>query len=384
MTGIGLVLISGVTFTAFLDALTRNWALASILLTVVALIGGPWLLLRKYVRIMFNILRDTPPPLSMGPRDFLRIQGEMVSFRAFDGLSLRGMFLFGDHAGQPKGLILFAHEFASDMYSCARYCRPLIEAGYDIFTFDFRGHGESGNLEKYQVRQWVTNHEVADMMGALAYVEDWLEAQGRPKEVGLFGISRGAGAAILAAARNPSVRAIVADSGFSNDTTLEYLMRRWAYIFAKVRFVYENHPPQFWQFLRWLLFRECRRKLHCEFPSVRNVLRRMKPRPILFIHGEKDSYIPYEQTQLLYALARHPKHLWIVPGAKHNQSVITQPLRYADRTVAFFHKYLARMSAAALSRALDESTTPEIRPTFILRDRTARRRASGDGRTRAG
>jgi pimeloyl-ACP methyl ester carboxylesterase len=336
------------------EFVARNWALASILLTVVILVVAPWLILRKYVRIMFNILRDTPPPLSMGPRDFLRIQGEPVTFRAFDGLSLRGMFLFGDHKGQPKGLIIFAHEFASDMYSCARYCRPLLAAGYDIFTFDFRGHGESSNLENYQVRQWVTNHELSDMMGALAYVEDWLEAQGRPKEVGLYGISRGGGAAILSAAHNPCVRAIVADSAFSNDTTLEHLMKRWAYIFAKVRFVYENHPPQFWRFLRWLLFRECRRKLRCELPSVRKALARMKPRPILFIHGDKDSYIPFEQALMLYELAARPKHLWIVQGAKHNQSVITQPQRYADRTVAFFHRYLAGISAAAEARWLDE------------------------------
>ncbi len=356
------------------EALSRNWALASIVATVIILVVAPALILRKYVRIMFNILRDTPPPMSMGPRDFLRIQGEPVSFRAFDGLSLRGMFLFGDHGGQPKGMIIFAHEFASDMYSCARYCRPLLTAGYDIFTFDFRGHGGSSNLDSYQVRQWVTNHEVADMMGALAYVEDWLEAQGRPKEVGLFGISRGAGAAIIAAARNPCVRAIVSDSGFSNDTTLEHLMKRWAYIFAKVRFVYENHPPQFWAFLRWLLFRECRRKLHCEFPSVRKALQRMGPRPILFIHGDKDSYIPYEQTELLYALAKRPKHLWIVPGAKHNQSVIAQPQRYADRTVAFFHKYLAGISAAAEARALDESTTPDIKPSVLIGRREVRRR----------
>jgi len=352
-----LILVAHEFDAAFLRAawevLLRNWALASILLTVVILVAAPWLVLRKYVRIMFNILRDTPPPLSMGPRDFLRIQGEPVTFRAFDGLGLRGMFLFGDHAGWPRGMIIFAHEFASDMYSCARYCRPLLAAGYDIFTFDFRGHGESSNLEGYRPRQWVTNHELADMMGALAYVEDWLEAQGRPKEVGLFGISRGAGAALIAAARNPCVRAIVADSAFSNDTALEHLMKRWAYIFAKVRFVYENHPPQFWRFLRWLLFRECRRKLHCEFPSVRKAIHRMKARPLLFIHGEKDSYIPFDQTVELFAMARRPKHLWIVPGAKHNQSVVTQPQRYADRTVAFFDRYLAGLSSAA-ARWLDE------------------------------
>lgn len=355
------------------ELLWRNWALVSIVATVAILCIVPVLVLRKYVNIMFNILRDTPPPLSMGPRDFVRIDGDVVDFRALDGLSLRGMFLTGAHGGRPHGLVIFAHEYASDLYSCARYCRPLLAAGYDIFTFDFRGHGESSTMEQYRPRQWVTQHEVADMMGALAYVEDWLEAQGRPKQVGIFGISRGAGAAILAAAVNPNVRAILADSAFSNDTALEALMQRWAYIFAKVRFVYENHPPQFWKFLRWLLFKKCCRKLHCEFPSVRKTLRRMPPRPMLFIHGEKDSYIDVSQSRELFELAGFPKYLWVVAGAKHNQSCIAAPDVYGQRTVAFFHRYLAGISAAEL-RSIDAPLTCELAP------RTSSTRRNGHGR----
>jgi len=66
------------------------------------------------------------------------------------------------------------------------------------------------------------------------------------------------------------------------------------------------------------------------------------PRPILFIHGERDSYIPVEQSQLLYEAAPGPKSLWVVPGAKHNQCVIVRPEYYALRTVSFFDEYLAR------------------------------------------
>ncbi|HOB74944.1 MAG TPA: alpha/beta fold hydrolase [Phycisphaerae bacterium] len=327
--------------------ITLNWALVSIVGTLTFLFVTCWLILRKYVKIMFNIIRDTPPPLAMGPRDFERIEGERVMFRAFDNLNLCGMFLSGAHGGKPKGMVVFSHEFSSDMYSCARYCRPLLEAGYDVFSFDYRGHGESSCEPGYQPRQWPTEREVNDILGAIAYVEDWLERHGRPVEIGIFGISRGAGAAILAAQNNPAVKALIVDGAFSSDTTLEYLMKRWAYIFAKVRFVYENHPPQFWRFLRWLLFCECRKKLNCTFPSVWKALRRMdKSKAILFIHGARDSYIPVEQSQMLYDLApvKH-KSLWIVPGAKHNQSVVTRPEYYASRTVAFFDEYLARPAA---------------------------------------
>jgi hypothetical protein len=63
---------------------------------------------------------------------------------------------------------------------------------------------------------------------------------------------------------------------------------------------------------------------------------------MLLIHGGRDGYIPVDQSQLLYALSAQPKHLWVVPGARHNQSVEVRPSEYARRTVDFFDRYLAR------------------------------------------
>ena len=256
----------------FFDALYRNWALVAIVTTMIVLVVLPTVVLRKYVVISRNILDDTPPPLSMGPVDFEPIEGERVDFLSFDGHALAGMLLAGDPQRGPRGLIIFAHEFRSDAYSCARYCRPLLQAGYDVFTFDFRGHGRSAAEEGYKPRQWATEREQSDMLGAIAYAEDYLEQQGRPTRIGLFGISRGAGATILGAVGLPSVVAIATDGAFSTDMTIEHLMKRWSTIFAKVRVVAESHPPTFWRFLRWLMLRDCQRQFRCRFPSVRKAL----------------------------------------------------------------------------------------------------------------
>lgn len=323
------------------DLIARNWALTAIVLTLLILVITPVLIIRKYVNISLNILKDTPPPLARGPRDFVPMTGEEIDFRAFDGLSLRGTFYRADPDVERQGMIIFAHEYASDKSSCARYCRPLLRAGYDIFSFDFRGHGDSSHEPGYQPRQWPSDREVADMTGAIAFVEDWLEAHGHEVKLGIYGISRGAGAAILAAQNDPRVHALLVDGAFSTDTTIEGYMQRWAKIFAKVRFVYENHPPAFWRVLRWCMIQQAQHELGVEFPSVRKALMRMTPRPIFFIHGERDSYIPVEQTELLCALSSQPKFKWVVPGAKHNQGVITQPKLYAARTVQFFDTYLA-------------------------------------------
>jgi uncharacterized protein len=341
------------------DFVTLNWALISIIATLIVLIVVPVMVLRKYLRLIINIFDDTPPPLSMHLRDYVRVEGEPVDFRAFDGHRLFGMLIPGNPARGPRGLIIFAHEFKSDAQSCARYCQPLLDAGYDVFSFDFRGHGRSPEEDGYRPRQWPSDREVDDMLGAIAYVEDHLERAGRPLDIGLFGISRGAGAAIMAAEEVTSVKAIVTDGAFSSDTTLEYLMKRWAKIFAKVRVVYENHPPAFWRFLRWLLFRECSRRFHCSYPSVRKALAKLHGVALFMIHGEKDSYIPVSQTQMLYDRAVEPKYIWIIPGAKHNQSVAVQPQEYAARTLQFFNRYLGGIDAEPdLLRPLRRITQP--------------------------
>ena len=331
----------GLLATWVWDLVTRNWALLSIVTTLAVLLIVPAIVIRKYLRVIVNLFDDTLPPPSMQLRDFAAVDGEPVDFQAFDGHRLRGMMIPGDPARGPRGMIVFAHEFKSDAHSCARYAKPLIEAGYDVFSFDFRGHGQSSDEDGYRPRQWPSDREVDDMLGAIAYVEDYLETAGRPPDIGLFGISRGAGAAILAAETVGSVKAIVTDGAFSSDTTLEYLMKRWAKIFAKVRVVYENHPPAFWRFLRWRLFRVCSRRFHCNYPSVRKALAKLNGAAMFMIHGEKDSWIPVSQTQMLYDCAGEPKYIWIVPGAAHNQSVVVRPEEYAANTLQFFNRYLA-------------------------------------------
>lgn len=325
---------------AVLEVLIRNWAIVTIVLTIAILVVVPALVIARYVRIALKIMHSTRPPLTRNPLDYTRLEGEPVWFSAFDGLRLAGMLIYPPPGVPRRGMILFAHEFCSDMFSCARYCQALHQAGYVVFTFDFRGHGQSPSDPDYMPRQWVTNRDLNDMRGAVAFVDAWLHERGLPRELGVVGVSRGACAAILAAREFPQIRAIVSDGAFSTDTMIEYFMKRWAYIFATVRLV-ENHPPAFWRFLRWILMLLARREFGCSFPSVRKTIARMTPRPVLFIHGEKDSYLPVEQTRLLYALAPQPKSLWIAPGAKHNQAAVRHRERYDQLIVAFFDRHLS-------------------------------------------
>lgn len=330
------------------EFLARNWALMSIATTVALLLVFPAIILRKYVRIALNILDELAPPVWPDSREPGPAEGETVSFNAFDGHALRGTLLPASPDAPRKGAVVFAHEFGVDRWTYHRYGKPLRRAGYDVFAFDFRGHGESPDEAGYKPRQFPTDRERSDMLGAIAHVEETLEEQGRPREVGLFGLSRGGGAAILASVGIDSVKAIAADGAFCSDRVVEFHLRRWACVFAKLRFAYENHPPTFWRFLRWLIMCQAEKTFCCEYPSLYKALKRLRGTPVFFIHGERDSFIPVEQAQMLYNHAREPKYLWTVPGGKHNQSVNQCPEEYARRIVEFFDRHLAGRHADGL------------------------------------
>lgn len=341
--------MDSVAVVATAHLVTSVWPWVGLVCAVGLVLVYPTLVFRKYVRIIVNVIDDHAPVPENGeadrpgPQD---VPGERVRFSAADGHELAGVIFSNAGAHPPRGMVVFAHAFGGDSRSCLRYCRSLLDAGYEVFAFDFRGHGASPPEDGYRPRQWPSDRERADTLGAITFVGSYLQRQGRCDHVGLVGVSRGGGAALLASVGVDQVRAIVTDGLFSSDTIIEYFMRRFATIFAKIRVVAENNPPVVWRILRWLLFREYRRRFRCRFPSVRKAIGCMGRKPILFIHGGKDSYIPLVHSQSLYALARGPKEFWAVPGARHNQSVLARPQEYGWRLVRFFDEHLARREEA--------------------------------------
>ncbi len=326
-------------------------------------------ILRKYICLIIKVVDDQALFHENGNGENAPLKGSIIRFQATDGWELEGVLLTSDKGGPPrewgtgKGIVIFAHEFGSDRSSCLRYCRSLLEADFDVLAFDFRGHGNSSSESEYRPRQWPTDRETADMRGAIKFVESHLRRINSRCRIGLYGLSRGACAAILAAGKNDLVQAIVADGAYSSDLALEFFMRRFAPAFARIRVIARNHPAVFWRFLRWLLMHEYSRRFGCRFPSVRKAIVRMGRKPILFIHGEKDSYIPYSHCQTLYELAHGPKSLWIVPGAKHNQSIKAASSEYARRMVGFFEEHLVGAAQSAREvrrRTVERSEVPAM------------------------
>ena len=62
-------------------------------------------------------------------------------------------------------------------------------------------------------------------------------------------------------------------------------------------------------------------------------------RPVLFFHGEEDTYVLPENTRENYKLCTAPKEIVMIPEAKHLCSSFEAPEIYKKKLLSFFKKY---------------------------------------------
>ena len=265
-------------------------------------------------------------------------------FTTSDGLDTGG-HLPERTASTRVGVLVFCHEYLSDRWSYRPYADGLRDEGFDVFTFDFRNHGASGKDGVYQPLQWVTDHEVNDLRAALSYVRSRPDHD--PAGFGLFGISRGGGTALAAAADERDVWGVITDGAFPTRGTMRAYINRWAEIYIQWSLVRKLLPPWFYRFLSWVSRIRSEHRLHCKFPDVEKAVARIAPRPWLLIHGEKDAYIGPQIARRFFAEAKEPKELWIVPRAKHNRCREMAPDAYAERVQDFYARYAPRRPIAS-------------------------------------
>jgi len=288
----------------------------------------------RYMPIIMTLFEEAEVRLP-SPTEF-RLDGEDVDFESIDGVPLKGIFVEGKDGNHRT--VLFCHEYGGSMHSLGRYAGSLLDRGFNLFAFDFRGHGASPETNGYVPRQWVTDKEVNDILGAIEYLKSRPDLDS--SNLGLFGISRGAGAGVCAAAAFPGIKALVLDSAFSTRLTVEKYMKRWAPIYGTISLAYGQLPGWCFFLLGFVSRLTAQRRFKCTFPPVERRLGQLRARPLYMIYGDRDKYVGMDQARELFDRAREPKELWIVPGARHNGSVTVVGKEYADNVASFFERSL--------------------------------------------
>lgn len=196
----------------------------------------------------------------------------------------------------------------------------LWKAGYNVLAFEYYGHGEV-------VGKPVTlgYREINDFLGAVAYAK-----QRAPQtRLGVIGYSMGAAVAIMGTARTPEIEVLVADSPFATHrSAIEYAVRRTLHL-----------PFTLFDWITDLLlwWRAGYRANQVE--PLRDIAR-IAPRPLLLIHGLKDTVVNPADALLLYKAAKEPKELWLLPGVNHCGAYFVDRVVYVSRVISFFDLYL--------------------------------------------
>ena len=291
--------------------------------TAGAVTGGAVLSTLGIAYYVARVLTDPKRPSTMDTYTMTPFETgadfEQVAFPQVRG----GQLLHGWWFPRPetRRVIVGCHGYRSSKSELIGIATALWRAGFNVLLFDYHGHGAAiGSPVTLGYR------EVDDVFAALDYAERRVPGA----EVGILGFSMGASVAIIASARRPKVRTVVADSPFAAHGDVV------AHNISRILHV-DGRP------IAWLADRFIHRIAGYRSRDVapeRDVAG-IAPRPLLIIHGTADETIPVGQAERVYAAAGEPKELWLGAGAPHCGTYFLDRPAYCTRVITFFDCHLA-------------------------------------------
>jgi len=192
--------------------------------------------------------------------------------------------------------VIISHGFKSNRYGAVKYVDSYMDLGFNCIIYDLRDHGEN---EKTALSLGQFESEDLEKL-----IEDSYSRYGNIK-LGLHGESMGAATSLMVLAKKPKVDFVVADCGFSN----LYDLLHAAYDVAKVGTVLPSV-----NIAMKLRYGYDMKKTSPKDALIGNEI------PICFIHGEADTFILPENSEVNKAATAGYSELHLVPDAAHARS----------------------------------------------------------------
>ena len=265
----------------------------------------------------YSLLHKPRLALTHFPADVGISHYEEIQFTTADGLKLKGWYI----PPQNGKVVIFVHGLGSNREELLDEAGMVITKGYGALLFDSRASGESeGDVSTLGYNERLDVHAAVDFVHARA---------GADAPLALFGHSMGTGTVLLSAVEIPGVRAVIVESAFQSveDNVNEGVK------------ALTGLPP--FPFAPLIVFFG-QRQTGLDIRAVRpiDVVARISPIALLFIHGDQDATIPVRNSYALYAAAKEPKQLYILPGVGHTGFLKAQPNRYPKTILTFLETYL--------------------------------------------
>jgi pimeloyl-ACP methyl ester carboxylesterase len=177
-----------------------------------------------------------------------------------------------------------------------------------VICFDFRGHGRSGGAST------IGDREIQDVDVAVGYAREL-----GYERIATVGFSMGASVVLRHAGLIGGADAVVSISGPG----------RWYYKGTRpmrlVHLAIEHRAGRMFARSRLGTRISGGRWETVPVPPA-DAAARISPVPLLIVHGDRDAFFPVDHARQLYAAARDPRELWIVPGYGHAEAAATPAL----------------------------------------------------------
>ena len=300
---------------SILAALLLSVVLFMAFVSLLVLVIGPVMLLQPHRRTEDYYRKFTT---ILHPSD-LSLPCEELILKTAEGFNLSCWLIKAD--GTPRGTIIYLHGVSECKIVGLPMAARLHERGYNVFLYDSRRHGHSDGT--YCTYGFYEKHDTSTIINYLSSREDLTVGK-----IGLFGSSMGAAIAIQVAALDKRVVAVVAESGF-----------------ATLRTIFDDYQKRMiklpWHYLRNMVIKRSERLAHFKASAV-SPLDAVKDVhvPLFIIHGTADNLIKHTYSEMLYQNTDHPKELWLIQGAKHNNMAEVGGVEYERRILEFFDKNL--------------------------------------------
>ena len=233
-------------------------------------------------------------------------------------VSLSGWYVPGQDSSPH---LIFVHGIGSVRSgdNAVELAARMVDLGYNVLLFDLRGHGSSGG-DKVSGGFF----EKLDVLGAFDYL---VERGVDPSRIGLMGFSMGAATSIMAAAEEPRITAVAADSPFADASDL--IAREAA----------RKTPFPEWMMPIFIPTTKLMAKQIYGIDIGSLVPEKSVAElgyPVIVIHGLADDRIPWEHGQRVASAAYEGSSLWLVPGVDHVDAFLTHPDEYVARVSEYF------------------------------------------------
>jgi len=216
---------------------------------------------------------------------------------------------------------IVVHGYTSEGKLLSSKAKHLYNMGYNVLVPDLRSHGSSEG--DYIGMGW---HDRLDIIDWINYI-----VKNNPNsEIALHGTSMGSATVLMVSGEKlPSnVKAIVADCGYTSVyDEFSYQLKQ---LFNLPAFPIMN----FSDFVTHIRAGYC-----LNDASAINQVKKSTT-PILYIHGDKDDFVPYYMMDELYNATNSEKEKLTIEGGEHANSDLVNPKLYWSTVNSFLEKYI--------------------------------------------